>query len=112
MFKKVEGKNNKRAIQETIFESSASHAFGKIGKSTGVPTQQIAKKSATKAGISIASRILAGSTTGATIGTSFPIVGTIIGAVAGAFIAGFAEDWYFGEGVFEDKDKKQRLKTT
>lgn len=109
LFKKAEGKDDKRAIQETIFESGMSYALGKMGKNIGISAKQIVKKSATKAGISIASRILAGSATGATIGTSFPIVGTIIGAVAGAFIAGFAEDWYFGEGVFEDKDKKQKL---
>ncbi|MGX2973179.1 GlsB/YeaQ/YmgE family stress response membrane protein [Helicobacter sp. T3_23-1059] len=109
LFKKVEGKDDERAIQETIFESSVSYAFSKIGKSIGISAKQVAKKSATKAGISIASRILAGNATGATIGTSFPIVGTIVGAVVGAFIAGFAEDWYFDEGVFEDKGKKQKL---
>lgn len=97
-FKKAQGKDDVRAIGESALEFVSSWQIGNFGGYLG-----------TKAGISIASRILAGSATGATIGTSFPIVGTIIGAVAGAFIAGFAEDWYFGEGVFEDKDKKQKL---
>ncbi|WP_221887133.1 hypothetical protein, partial [Campylobacter troglodytis] len=109
LFKKAEGKDDKRAIQETIFESSMSYAFGKIGKNIGTSAKQIAKKSATKASINLASKILARSVIGATIGTSFAIVGTIIGAVVGAFIAGLAEDWYFKEGLFEDKGKKQKL---
>ena len=94
LLKKAEGKKEPRALVETGLETISSTAFSKLG---------------TKAGISIASRILAGSATGATIGTSFPIVGTIVGAVVGAFIAGFAEDLYFGEGIFEDKDKEQKL---
>lgn len=32
-----------------------------------------------------------------------------MGAVAGAFLAGIAEDFFFGEGWFEDKDKKREL---
>ena len=44
LFKKVEGKDDERAIQETIFESSVSYAFSKIGKSIGISAKQVAKK--------------------------------------------------------------------
>ncbi len=112
IYKKAENKSNERAVAEVVFEAGVSKTVDYTIKNRQAIKQGVKKviaKSTTKIGINLGSRILAGSATGATIGTSFPIVGTIIGAVAGAFIAGFAEDWYFGEGVFEDKDKKQKL---
>ncbi|MGX3046067.1 N-acetylmuramoyl-L-alanine amidase [Helicobacter sp. T3_23-1056] len=112
LYKKVENKSNQRATAEVVFEAGVSKAVDSIIKNRQAIKQGAKKvivKSATKIGINLGSRILAGSATGATIGTSFPIVGTIVGAVVGALIAGFVEDLYFGEGLFEDKDKKQKL---
>lgn len=84
LFKKVEGKENKRALVETGIETSAS-----------IITAKIAKVS-----ISLGVRILTGAATGAVAGSAFPIVGTIIGAVAGTLIAGF-----INENIFSDEDK-------
>lgn len=44
LFKKAEGKDDKRAIQETIFESGMSYALGKMGKNIGISAKQIVKK--------------------------------------------------------------------
>lgn len=112
LYKKAENKSNERAIGEVIFETGVGIGVDSIIKHRHTIQQgakKIAAKTTTKLGISLGSRILAGATTGAVVGSSAPIVGTIVGAVAGAFLAGIAEDFFFGEGWFEDKDKKREL---
>lgn len=84
LFKKVEGKDNERAIQEVIFETAAIE----IG---GATTKAIT----TRLGIAMAGRIL-----GSAVGSVIPVGGTIIGAVAGAWLAGKVEKWWFSD---EDK---------
>ena len=84
LFKKVEGKDNERAIQEVVFESVATE----LGS--------VATKTATRFGITMAGRILGGAA-----GSAFPIVGTIIGAVAGTLIAGAINDV-----IFEEEDEQ------
>ena len=96
LFKKVEGKDNERAIQEVVFESVATE----LGS--------IATKTATRFGITMAGRILGG-----VAGSVIPSVGTIIGAVVGAWIAGKIEEWWFNENSLEssqiDNEKLTRL---
>lgn len=80
-YKKAEGKSNERAVGEVIFETSVGNSVGFIIKHRNAIQQgtgKIVVKTATKIGISLGSRILAGATAGATIGSGFPIVGTII----------------------------------
>lgn len=81
--KKIEGKENQRAMQEVALETMVSEVGGKIGNysATRLVTSKLATRTATKIGISLGSRILAGATAGATIGSGFPIVGTIVGAI-------------------------------
>ena len=96
LFKKVEGKDNERAIQEVVFESVATE----LGS--------VATKTATRFGITMAGRILGG-----VAGSVIPSVGTIIGAVVGAWIAGKIEEWWFNENSLEssqiDNEKLTRL---
>ena len=96
LFKKVEGKDNERAIQEVVFESVATE----LGS--------IATKTATRFGITMAGRILGG-----VAGSVIPSVGTIIGAVVGAWIAGKIEEWWFNENSLEssqiDNEKLTQL---
>ncbi|RDU60222.1 hypothetical protein CQA53_11000 [Helicobacter didelphidarum] len=105
LFKKVEGKDNERAIKEVIFETGVTWGMGKIGKKivTAEATKQIATRTATRLGITMAGRILGGY-----VGSVIPIAGTIGGAVAGAWIAGkIAEWWYADEDAQLAKDKAE-----
>ena len=80
LFKKAEGKSDKRAAGEATLEFALSYVGSKAG-------EKIATKTATRLGVSIGSRILAGAATGAAFGSSIPIAGTVVGAVVGSLIA-------------------------
>ena len=97
LFKKVEGKDNERAIKEVVFETAATEIGGTAFRKviTSQTTKTLATKTASRLGITMAGRILGGY-----VGSVIPIAGTIVGAIAGAWLAGKVEEWWFSE---EDK---------
>lgn len=108
LFKKAEGKDNERAIKEVVFETAATEIGGITFQKaiTSQTAKTLATRTASRLGITLGSRILAGAATGAAFGSSIPIAGTIVGAIVGAWIAGKAEEWLFAEEDEQlEKDK-------
>ncbi|WP_199768834.1 hypothetical protein, partial [Helicobacter trogontum] len=101
LFKKVEGKDNERAIKEVVFETAATEIGGTAFRKviTSQTTKTLATKTASRLGITMAGRILGGY-----VGSVIPIAGTIVGAIAGAWLAGKVEEWWFSE---EDEQLKK-----
>ena len=106
LFKKAEGKDNERAIKEVVFETAATEIGGITFQKaiTSQTAKTLATRTASRLGITLGSRILAGAATGAAFGSSIPIAGTIVGAIVGAWIAGKAEEWLFAD---EDEQLKK-----
>ena len=113
LFKKAEGKDNERAIKEVVFETALGVGIAEIAKSKyGIASKEVAKQIATKTasrlGITMAGRILGGY-----VGSVIPIAGTIVGAIAGAWLAGKVEKWWFSEEdkqLEKDKAENERIK--
>ena len=108
LFKKAEGKDNERAIKEVVFETAATEIGGITFQKaiTSQTAKTLATRTASRLGITLGSRILAGAATGAAFGSSIPIAGTIVGAIVGAWIAGKAEEWLFADEDEQlEKDK-------
>ncbi len=109
LFKKAEGKDNERAIKEVVFETAATEiggiTFQKAIKSQA--TKQIATRTASRLGITMAGRILGGY-----VGSVIPIGGTIVGAIAGAWLAGKIEEWWYADEdskLAKDKAENERI---
>ncbi|WP_439848040.1 hypothetical protein, partial [Helicobacter trogontum] len=99
LYKKVEGRDNQRAIKELTTETIIGYTLTETGK---------------RLGITLGARILAGAATGAAVGSTAPIVGTIIGAIAGALIAGMVNDYIFAdedEQLQKDKAENERIES-
>ncbi|WP_300827491.1 N-acetylmuramoyl-L-alanine amidase [Helicobacter sp. UBA3407] len=110
LFKKVEGKDNERAIKEVVFETAATEIGGTAFRKviTSQTTKTLATKTASRLGITMAGRILGGY-----VGSVIPIAGTIVGAIAGAWLAGKVEEWWFSEEdkqLEKDKAENERIK--
>lgn len=106
LFKKVEGKDNGRAIGEVILETSVGYIA--THELTAKTTKTLATKTASRLGITMAGRILGGY-----VGSVIPIAGTIVGAIAGAWLAGKVEEWWFSEEdkqLEKDKAENERIK--
>ena len=111
LFKKAEGKSDKRAAGEATFEFIASWQGGNIGGYAGNVTKTLATRTTSRLGITMAGRILGGYV-GSVIPIGGTIVGTIIGAVAGALIAGVVNDIIFAEenkALAEAKAENERI---
>lgn len=93
LFKKVEGKDNGRAIGEVILETSVGYIA--THELTAKTAKTLATRTTSRLGITMAGRILGGA-----VGSVIPVGGTILGAIAGAWLAGKAEEWWFSD---EDK---------
>ncbi|STP07489.1 N-acetylmuramoyl-L-alanine amidase family protein [Helicobacter fennelliae] len=93
LFKKVEGKDNGRAIGEVILETSVGYIA--THELTAKTAKTLATRTTSRLGIVMAGRILGGA-----VGSVIPVGGTILGAIAGAWLAGKAEEWWFSD---EDK---------
>ncbi|MDY5185771.1 hypothetical protein [Helicobacter trogontum] len=111
LFKKVEGKDNERAIKEVVFETAATEIGGTAFRKviTSQTTKTLATKTASRLGITMAGRILGGY-----VGSVIPIAGTIVGAIAGAWLAGKVEEWWFSEEdkqLEKDKAENERIES-
>ena len=107
LFKKAEGKSDKRAAGEATFEFIASWQGGNIGGYAGNVTKTLATRTTSRLGITMAGRILGGY-----VGSVIPIGGTIVGAIAGAWLAGKVEEWWFSEEdkqLAKDKAENERI---
>lgn len=106
LFKKVEGKDNGRAIGEVILETSVGYIA--THELTAKTAKTLATRTASRLGITMAGRIL-----GSYVGSVIPIGGTIVGAIAGAWLAGKVEEWWFSEEdkqLEKDKAENERIK--
>lgn len=106
LFKKVEGKDNGRAIGEVILETSVGYIA--THELTAKTAKTLATRTTSRLGITMAGRILGGY-----VGSVIPIGGTIVGAIAGAWIAGKVEEWWFSEEdkqLEKDKAGNERIK--
>lgn len=106
LFKKVEGKDNGRAIGEVILETSVGYIA--THELTAKTAKTLATRTTSRLGITMAGRILGGA-----VGSVIPVGGTILGAIAGAWLAGKAEEWWFSEEdkqLEKDKAENERIK--
>ena len=105
LFKKVEGKDNGRAIGEVILETSVGYIA--THELTAKTAKTLATRTASRLGITMAGRIL-----GSYVGSVIPIGGTIVGAIAGAWLGGKVEEWWFSEEdkqLEKDKAENERI---
>lgn len=108
LFKKVEGKDNERAIKEAGFEvGSGIVSYNVLKRAAKNETIKATTKAVSRFSMAMAGRIL-----GSYAGSVVPIAGTIIGAIVGGWIAGKIEEWWFSdedEALAEARAENERI---